>query len=621
MMSTFSRSSRRWASEMSGAYAHVSASAPASLIERRNALIRSSALRSSRISSTTARYSRSSSRVCTGGGLSSGRSSASTRRRPRESVCAAPITARCKPVSATAVAPPGRRTRSATSATVPTFAYSCSCLGTRRTRSSSPASTVSVTVMPGNTTVSSSGTSRRSLTISSLSIHVLGIAIVPSPNEALDPRIPWIPGSGAGERPLARLSAGVDPGPRLEVEEVQPACVHHEHRPFALAARGAALDAGDERAAVTARLLLGGLERLAADDLSQLVGLHGRRLDGEMEEDLVAHVLLDVDRDRETPAGRRVAAAGVREILRADPERDTPPDVAPELRPLRRHVVRDGELVRAEGDNEAAASFVELRLDEVHRGRADEAGDEEVRRAVVQHLRTVDLLEEPGPQHADAVAERHRLALVVRDVDRRHLEAALDPRDLGAHLHAQLRVEVREGLVHQERLRLANDRPPHRDTLPLAAGQVPRPLLQHLREPQNPRRILDAPADFDPVDSPHLQAEAHVVEHVHVRVEGVVLEDHRHVARLRRQVVDDVAADADHSRRDLLEAGDHPQRARLPATGGPDEDHELPVFDLEVELVDRASPVGVDLRQPFELDGGHGPGTLEARSAACDVTR
>ena len=148
-----------------------------------------------------------------------------------------------------------------------------------------------------------------------------------------------------------------------------------------------------------------------------------------------------------------------------------------------------------------------------------------------------------------------------------------------------------------------------------------RALPEHVRETEDLRGRFDAALDLAAVDPPHLQPERHVVVGVHVRVEGVVLEDHRHVARLRRQVVDDVAADADHSRRDLLEAGDHPQRARLPATGGPDEDHELPVFDLEVELVDRASPVGVDLRQPFELDGGHGPGTLEARSAACDVTR
>src|ERR687894_149642 len=40
------------------------------------------------------------------------------------------------------------------------------------------------------------------------------------------------------------------------------------------------------------------------------------------------------------------------------------------------------------------------------------------------------------------------------------------------HLHAQLRVEVRERLVHQIRLRLAHDRAAHRDALALVAGQV-----------------------------------------------------------------------------------------------------------------------------------------------------
>src|SRR6266576_1079426 len=294
---------------MSGAYAQVSASAPASLIERRNALIRSSASRSSRISSTTARYSRSSSRVCTGGGLSSGRSSASTRSRPWESVCAAPITARCRPVRATAVAPPGRRTRSATSATVPTFAYSCSCLGTSKTRSSSPASTARVTVMPGNTTVSSSGTSSRSLKISSLSIRVLGIAIVPSPTTL---RSREFPGIGLANR---APGFGVDPGSRLEIEEMQAACVDHDLRLLPLPRPRAALDSGDEGAAVMAGLLLRSLERLTAHDLPQLVGLHRRRLDGEVEEDLVAHVLLDVDRDLEVPAWGRLSAEGIREIL------------------------------------------------------------------------------------------------------------------------------------------------------------------------------------------------------------------------------------------------------------------------------------------------------------------
>ena len=63
--------------------------------------------------------------------------------------------------SATARPPPGRRMRSVTSATVPTFAYSSSCLGTSSTRSSSPTSTVRVTFMLGKTTMSSRGTRSR----------------------------------------------------------------------------------------------------------------------------------------------------------------------------------------------------------------------------------------------------------------------------------------------------------------------------------------------------------------------------------------------------------------------------------------------------------------------------
>ena len=91
-----------------------------------------------------------------------------------------------------------------------------------------------------------------------------------------------------------------------------------------------------------------------------------------------------------------------------------------------------------------------------------------------------------------------------------------------------------------------------------------------------------------------------------MRVEGVVLEDHRHVAGLRRQVVHDLPADPHRPRGDVLEPGDHPQRRRLAAARRADEDDELAVLDLEVELLDGARPVGVDLGQLVELDRGHG---------------
>ena len=69
---------------------------------------------------------------------------------------------------------------------------------------------------------------------------------------------------------------------------------------------------------------------------------------------------------------------------------------------------------------------VTVRLDHVHRRRADEAADEQVHGPVVQRLRIGDLLQLALPHDGDAVAHRHRLDLVVRDVDRRRAEVALE---------------------------------------------------------------------------------------------------------------------------------------------------------------------------------------------------
>ena len=88
---------------------------------------------------------------------------------------------------------------------------------------------------------------------------------------------------------------------------------------------------------------------------------------------------------------------------------------------------------------------------------------------VVERLRIVDLLQLALAHDGDPGSHGHRLDLVVGHVDGRDPEIALELRDLGAGLHAQLRIEVGERLVHQERLRLADDRSTHRDPLPLTA--------------------------------------------------------------------------------------------------------------------------------------------------------
>src|SRR5690349_22296547 len=55
-----------------------------------------------------------------------------------------------------------------------------------------------------------------------------------------------------------------------------------------------------------------------------------------------------------------------------------------------------------------------------------------------------DLLDPPGVEHHDPGRHRHRLDLVVRDVDDRRLELAVQPGDLDPHLDAERRVERSE---------------------------------------------------------------------------------------------------------------------------------------------------------------------------------
>ena len=152
----------------------------------------------------------------------------------------------------------------------------------------------------------------------------------------------------------------------------------------------------------------------------------------------------------------------------------------------------------------------------------------------------------------------------------------------------------------------AHDRAAHRDPLPLPAGERPRLLVQRVGRGRGSRAASRTRLSISSFGRPRiLSANAMFRSRVHVRIERVVLEDHRDVAVLRRHVVDDLTVDHHLPGGDRLESGDHPQRGRLPAAGRPDEHDELAVGDLEVEVGHRLRAVGIDLRQALERDLGH----------------
>jgi hypothetical protein len=120
----------------------------------------------------------------------------------------------------------------------------------------------------------------------------------------------------------------------------------------------------------------------------------------------------------------------------------------------------------------ASRAVDDRQFDEIHRRRAEEAADETRRGTFVERLRPVDLLDDALVHHRDAIGEAHRLGLVVRHIDRRRAGLLQHGFELGAHLEAQQRVEIGQGLVHQQNRRLDRERPRHRDALALAAGEL-----------------------------------------------------------------------------------------------------------------------------------------------------
>ena len=148
--------------------------------------------------------------------------------------------------------------------------------------------------------------------------------------------------------------------------------------------------------------------------------------------------------------------------------------------------------------------------EEIHRGIAEKAGDEQIHGPLVDVHRRVDLLNDAAIQHDDALPERHRLDLIVRDVDHRRAERAMQPRDLGARRGSQLRIEIRQRLVEQEHLRMTHQRAAERDALALAAGELPRQSVHELRQLQRLGRLLDSLLDLRGVVAAQLEPEAEI---------------------------------------------------------------------------------------------------------------
>ena len=185
----------------------------------------------------------------------------------------------------------------------------------------------------------------------------------------------------------------------------------------------------------------------------------------------------------------------------------------------------------------AVAVRLEAAVDQADLALADEVGDEDVGRPVVDLLRRRVLLQGALVEDRDARGHRHRLRLIVRDVDDRRADAPVQRLDVMAHAHPQARVEVRQRLVEEEDLRIAHHRAAERDALLLAAGELLRIAGKRSATPSMlgdaGRRSPSISASRSTVGRASAQRKGDVLEHRHVRIERIGLEHHRDVAPVR----------------------------------------------------------------------------------------
>src|SRR5262249_61120612 len=124
----------------------------------------------------------------------------------------------------------------------------------------------------------------------------------------------------------------------------------------------------------------------------------------------------------------------------------------------KRNIVARGLNLRRQERLRPKAEIGLAGLDEVHRWRADEGGDEGVGGIAVNLLRRADLTDLAVVEDGDAVAKTHCLGLVMGHIDRSGAEIALKLLELVARGVAQLGVEVRQRLVEQEDHGVTGDR-------------------------------------------------------------------------------------------------------------------------------------------------------------------
>ena len=192
----------------------------------------------------------------------------------------------------------------------------------------------------------------------------------------------------------------------------------------------------------------------------------------------------------------------------------------------------------------------------------------------------------------DAVGERHRLRLIVGDVDHRRARARMKARELIFHRRPQRHVEIGERFIEQHKRRLRHQAARKCNALALAPRECGGPAVGKAIKLDQRQGRRNAKSALGLVDSRHRQSIRDIFGHRHVRPQRVRLEHDADPASLGRDVTVqaryDSVADDDASGVELVEARNLPQERRLAAARRAEYRDEFAVLDFDGDVVERA---------------------------------
>src|SRR5262249_18654796 len=120
------------------------------------------------------------------------------------------------------------------------------------------------------------------------------------------------------------------------------------------------------------------------------------------------------------------------------------------------------------------------------------------------------------------------------------------------------RIQVAQGLIHEEESRVAHHCPAQGHALALATGKLPRFAEQQVVDLESLGYGAYPLPDLRHWHLVNLEPVSDVVKHGHVRVKGIVLKDHGNVPVSWCKIVHDPVAEVDLPAGWLLQPSDHP---------------------------------------------------------------